>query len=148
MITHSLSRLTFLLDTIPAQLRRIAPVVFSATSDPRRWSKQEILGHLIDSATNNHHRLVRAQFEQVPVITYNQDEWVRCHQYREMNAGALIDLWAAYNMHLLALASCLSGEALARKCGTGGPEPVTLAFLVDDYVRHMEHHLAQIMSDT
>ncbi len=45
---------------------------------PNKWSKKEIIGHLINSATNNHQRFVRCQFETIPKIVYDQNKWKEC----------------------------------------------------------------------
>ena len=74
-------QLTNLCDTIPAKLKLITEEEFGSKPFATKWSKKELLGHLIDSAANNHQRFVRAQFE-VPVVYYNQDLWVNLQQFQ------------------------------------------------------------------
>lgn len=92
-------QLTNLCDTIPAKLKLISEEEFCSKPFANKWSKKELLGHLIDSAANNHQRFVRAQFE-VPVIYYNQDLWVSLQNYQNESTQLLIKLWEAYNRHL------------------------------------------------
>ena len=115
---------------------------------PNEWSRKEILGHLIDSATNNHHRFVRAVnnvADQFP--TYNQDEWVRIQHYNEMPWSFLVTLWSAYNSHLSHVIECIPVGAESSPCNIGKKEPVTLKFVVQDYLRHLQHHIKDILEE-
>lgn len=110
------------------------------------WSQKEELGHLIDSATNNHARFVRAALESPyrgPV--YKQDGWVALHAYNDLPITTLIDFWHAYNSLLAHLIGRIPEDRLSTECfvGTGGP--VTLGFLIEDYILHMQHHLDHIL---
>ena len=112
---------------------------------PDRWSKKEILGHLIDSACNNHQRFVRAQLEGgLSFPGYEQEGWVRCQGYATEQWGLLVELWSAYNRHLAEVVSRLPAAVLSASCRIGDGEPVTLAALAEDYLRHLDHHLAQL----
>lgn len=144
MMKESVERLQFLCDTIPALLSQIKEDDFSFKPTPDKWGKKEILGHLIDSATNNHHRFVRGQFEEIPTITYNQNKWNSYSYYNEMDSGQLISFWEAYNRQLLALIQLIPISKLANEVNTGGENNVSIAYLVEDYVAHLEHHLQQI----
>ena len=113
---------------------------------PGKWSKKQILGHLIDSAANNHQRFVRIQYEDTPLITYDQNKWVEVQKYNDAPVELLINLWISYNKHLAFVISQLSAEALSRKCNIGKEEPVTLEFIATDYLRHLKHHFEQVKS--
>lgn len=112
---------------------------------PEKWSKKEILGHLIDSATNNHHRFVRAQFEDVPHIVYNQNNWNEYSRYRIMETKHLLMFWEVYNRHLIEILKAMPQECYTKECDTGDAEPHTLEWLFDDYVRHLEYHIKQVL---
>ena len=122
-----------------------------ATAAPNRpsgvgWSQREELGHLIDSAVNNHARFVRAALDQEDVgPDYDQDGWIRVHRYRETSWSELVESWHAHNRALVPLVAAIPDARLAAKCSVGGDAPVTLGFLIDDYVLHMRHHLDQIL---
>lgn len=144
MKSISLTRLQCLINTIPEKLLAIPDEEFSYKPSPNKWSKKEIIGHLIDSATNNHHRFVRAQFEDVPKITYQQDNWVNVSRYNAMKGKHVINFWAMYNQHIIEVVKRIPEADMQRECNTGGESNVTLAWLIEDYVRHMEHHLGQL----
>ena len=112
---------------------------------PGKWSKKQILGHLIDSAANNHQRFVRVQFEDTPVIRYDQNKWAAVQKCDDTPTNVLINLWTNYNQLLAYIISNIPAEALNRKCNIGKEESVTLEWLAADYIRHLNHHLNQIV---
>jgi len=112
---------------------------------PDRWSKKEILGHLIDSACNNHQRFVRAQLEGgLTFPGYEQEGWVRCQGYGTADWPLLVELWAAYNRHLADVVARLPVASQSFVCRIGGGEELSFAAVAADYVRHLDHHLAQL----
>ena len=123
-----------------------------------KWSPKEIIGHLIDSASNNHQRFVRAQFTDDLVFDgYEQEGWVRVQNYQGEDWPELVQLWKLYNQHILHVMSLvpeatrlklrykhnlhqLASESLSES------EPVTLDWFMRDYVDHMKKHLGQIFA--
>lgn len=146
-MANPLDRLQYLTDTIPAKLLAIAEEDFSHKPAPGKWSRKEIVGHLTDSATNNHHRFVRAQFEDVPVITYNQDNWNAASRYNDMESKHIIAFWTLYNQHIIEVVKRIPTKDLLKECNNGSSNNVTLQWLIKDYVSHLEHHLHQIFDD-
>jgi hypothetical protein len=140
----SLITLKHILDTVPARLKEFSSSDFSKQPAPDKWSKKQIIGHLIDSATNNHHRFVRAQFEHQPTILYNQVEWNKHGYYDLMEDELLISFWEIYNRHLVELIKRIPPDLMERSCTLEDGTTRTIAWLFDDYVRHLEHHLKQI----
>ncbi|HZV70333.1 MAG TPA: DinB family protein [Saprospiraceae bacterium] len=140
----TLTQLQHLVDTIPGILNSIPEDEFSRKPSPDKWSKKEIIGHLIDSATNNHHRFVRAQFDENPIILYNQVLWNNHSYYQQMDGHHLISFWALYNQHIIELIKRIPPESMEKGCRMSDGEIYTLSWLFDDYVRHLEHHLRQI----
>src|SRR5690349_5571273 len=133
------------LETAPAQLVRITDADNDAP--PGRWSKKEILGHLIDSAGNNQQRIVRAQL--APTLefpNYQQMEWVTAQSYRTEPWPDLVNLWLLLNRHLLHIWRHVPEAALVKPCAIGGKEPIPLAHVMTGYVDHLEHHLSQILA--
>lgn len=123
---------------------------------PDDWAPIEILGHLVDSAANNHQRFVRAQFTDDLVFPgYEQEEWVSAQKYRDESWADLIQLWRSYNLHLLHLASVIPSAVLTKPREKHNldqiafklvpqNEPATLEYFIRDYVDHLRHHLDQI----
>lgn len=134
-----------LCDTIPARLKLIAEENLSLKPSAKKWSKKEILGHLIDSAANNHQRFIRAQFE-IPVVYYEQDLWVSIQNYQAENSELLISLWEGYNRHLAHVIKNIPVQNYAKtSIGKDGISH-TLEYLIEDYLRHLEYHLNQILN--
>jgi len=113
---------------------------------PEGWCAREVLGHLIDSACNNHRRFVVGQSASTTQFdSYNQNEWVARQHYDTVPWRDLVVLWAAYNRHLAHVIGSTPDEIAARAARSpDGSGPVTIAFLMEDYVTHLRHHLAQI----
>lgn len=110
------------------------------------WSKQEILGHLIDSTLNNHQRFVRGALNVAKNFpTYNQNRWVEIQSYNEMNWEDLVDLLVRCNFHLCRVLDRLPEEALNNPCNIGKESPVALGFVIEDYLRHLNLHMGQIL---
>lgn len=145
MLTETIKRLQYLCDIIPSLLAKISREEFSAISNPGKWCKIEILGHLIDSAANNHQRFIRIQYEDVPTIVYHTDNWVKLSGYKNNEKAHLINLWEVYNRQLVFILKAIPEENFGRKCKTNEQEPVTLKWLIEDYVKHLEHHLKQLV---
>ena len=116
---------------------------------PGRWSRKEILGHLIDSALNNYQRFVLAQLASGPLqlVAYDQDAWVCIGGYQHQPAAALLTLWTSLNCQILHLLGQLSETLLARECITINGNSVTLHWLIGDYLLHLEHHVRQIIHE-
>lgn len=113
---------------------------------PHKWSKIEILGHLIDSACNNHQRFIRAQqLEKLVFPSYAQDDWVARQRYQESDWGQVVALWRAYNLHLAQVIANIDQGKLKAICIIGDYEAVSLLFIVEDYLDHLKHHLKQIL---
>ncbi len=146
MRENAIRRLEYLCDTIPSLLMNIDEATFSIKPARDKWSKKEIIGHLIDSATNNHQRFVRGQFEDVPKIAYDQDKWAKYSFHQQIESRQLITFWTVYNRQLINLSRNISAENWNRKCETGNEKRYTLEFLLIDYVEHLEHHLGQVVT--
>jgi len=123
---------------------------------PGKWSPREVLGHLIDSASNNHQRFVRAQMQEDMVFAgYPQDDWVAAQRYGTAPWMDLVTLWKTFNLHLARVMEVAPADARLRErsrhnlheiawATVASNDVVTLEFFMNDYVDHLEHHLAQI----
>jgi hypothetical protein len=109
------------------------------------WSRKQVIGHLIDSASNNHQRFVRASLQ--PLLDfpgYDQDGNVRVQAVQDADWALLVTMWVAYNRYLAHVIARLPASKLDTVCSIGSNEPVTLSFLATDYLTHLLHHLRQI----
>lgn len=139
-------RLASILATTPLRLAAIPEEDAATPRDGGGWSKKQVLGHLIDSAANNHQRFVRAQLMasyQGP--TYEQEKWVAAQSYAVENWTDLVQLWEFYNRHLLHIIRTMPEMPLTVPCTIADSAPVPLSEVISSYVDHMEHHLAQIL---
>ncbi len=121
-----------------------------------KWSPREVIGHLIDSASNNHQRFVRAQLtDDLEFHGYEQAEWVSVQGYREESWEQLVQLWKLYNLHLLHLVSRIPVAQLTKPRrqhnlhqlawqSFPADQPATLEYFIRDYLGHLKHHLRQI----
>ena len=123
---------------------------------PDKWSAIEIIGHLIDSAANNHQRFVRSRSQDDLVFPgYAQDEWVRAQEYASAPWREVVTLWHAYNRHLVRVMIAVPDDVRYRKHDRhnmqqlgwqpyAADQPATLDDLMHDYVLHLKHHLSQV----
>ena len=111
---------------------------------PDTWAPKEVLGHLIDSAVNNHQRFVRAQQGPLTIAGYEQNHWVSSQGYLDADWPRLVALWTQLNLHLADVIARIPAPSYAVPITIGGGAPVTLEFVIVDYLRHLNHHMAQI----
>jgi hypothetical protein len=140
------------------ELRKLSEPAVSARPAPGKWSIKEIIGHLIDSASNNHQRFVRAQWSEDLICPgYDQDAWVSTQDYQAAAWRELVELWRAYNLHLARVMTAIPASVRQRERTkhnldrvafrtVPAERPVTLEYFMRDYVEHMKHHLDQISS--
>ncbi|WP_461134069.1 DinB family protein [Spirosoma lituiforme] len=144
----SLDRLATYVDQVPVHLRSL-PDDQLLNQQPGKWSRKEILGHLIDSAINNLKRFTDAQFadDSYLVQPYNQDELVKLNKYQCAPLEHLLILWQSLNRQLIIVTRSIPVNALSRPVQFGqiDMEPRTLEWLVHDYVAHLEHHLKTLL---
>ena len=122
---------------------------------PRKWSPREIIGHLVDSASNNHQRFVRGQLQEDLVFPgYAQEDWVRIGRYADAPWEELVTLWRTFNLQIARVMEATPEEVRKRPRAKhsfdaiGVPinegEAPTLEHVMSDYVVHLQHHLRQI----
>lgn len=141
-----------------AALRSISEAKSTQPRSPGKWSPKQIIGHLIDSACNNHRRFILAQLQNDLVFPgYDQEAWVQLQQYQSVPWLPLVELWRAYNLQLAHVMAAVP-EKIRQRADTNHSfdqiawrampkgEPATLEYLMMDYVEHLKHHLHQILN--
>lgn len=147
--------------TVEAAAARLAEITEARADAPRapgKWSAKQVLGHLVDSACNNHRRFVLARRQADLVFDgYDEKEWAEVQGWERAEWNDLVELWRLYNLHLARVIG-ETPEALAREPRAmhsldriawrtiPASEPATLAYLMRDYVGHLRHHLAQALT--
>jgi hypothetical protein len=124
---------------------------FSAKPLPNKWSRKEVIGHLIDSAQNNLRRFIVGQYESTPPkITYEQDFWVNANGYQQMSVTDVIALWKLINERIVAVLTNMPEKNYNRNADTGkmAVQLHTLEFLAEDYVKHLKHHINQVIPNS
>jgi hypothetical protein len=135
------------IDAAEPRLRKVSEAESEKPVLSGGWSRKQVLGHLIDSASNNHQRFVRAVLQSsLDFPGYEQDENIRLQAPQQADWLLLISLWAAYNRYLAHIIARLPASKLETPCRIGSGAPVTLKFLATDYLTHLLHHLTQIGS--
>ena len=145
-MSAAIERLRFAVRTLPDVLNASSEAESEQRPSPERWTRKEVLGHLIDSASNNHQRFVRGQLtpgQNFP--RYEQVQWVRVQAYLTARWSDLVDLRRAYTTRQLRVAECMTEEGRRATCRVGSGDEVSLAGLFVDYVDHLEHHLRKML---
>jgi hypothetical protein len=142
---QAIKQLRSLINEIPPRLNKLPRSQAELKPSPSKWSPKEELGHLLDSAANNHQRIVRTQLEDQPKMPdYDGNAWVKLHGYQDRNWQEMIELWRLLNRQLLAAAEAVPHPAWSRTCTIADSMPLTLKFVFEDYIEHMLHHLRHI----
>ena len=129
-------------------LDRITDEEASIPRAPGKWSRKEILGHLIDSACNNQQKFVRTRAQtHLDFVGYQQDFWVESQKYNAADWSGLIAFWREYNFHLAHIIENTDAALLSNSITIDDHGTFTLEFIMQDYVEHLKHHLLQILPD-
>lgn len=148
MVKETAQELRQIITQFSAAFTALPEAEFSHKPAPEKWSKKEIVGHLVDSAHNNLRRFVVGQYETAtPHIVYDQDFWVKANGYQTMTSLDVIVLWTLMNFRICAILENMPEANYQKLCNTGkgSEQRYTLEWLAQDYVRHLKHHINQIM---
>ena len=147
-IVEAMQQLEQYIASFPLKLKQVSSEELLKRSAQGKWSKQEILGHLIDSAINNLKRFTEIQFLPQPytVISYKQNELVIVNDYQNLPLDHLLSLWQSLNRQIVFIIGKISAEKLNYPVDPQYEtrEMKTLGWIIGDYVAHMEHHFKQI----
>jgi len=144
-------QLEIYIETFPIKLKQFSSEELLKRSAPGKWSKQEILGHLVDSAINNLKRFTEIQFLPQPytIISYQQKELVIVNNYQDLPLQHLLDLWQSLNRQIVFVVKVIPEDKLNYPVDPQyeNKEMKTLGWIICDYVAHMEHHFSQIFPE-
>ena len=142
-----ISEIRQIIDEFTIRITGIPDFEFSAKTTPGKWSRKEVLGHLTDSAQNNLRRFICGQYESSPRIVYDEDFWVNANNYGRAEKQTVIEGWRQANESICRVLSSMAQENYDKTCNTGkdAVQLRTLEWLAADYVKHMKHHLNQIL---
>jgi hypothetical protein len=144
-MTGQSERLLSLVEAAEPRLRAMSETESTQPILAGGWSRKQVIGHLIDSASNNHQRFVRAALQtSLDFPGYDQGGSVRVQAVQDADWQLLVVLWAAYNRYLAHVIARLPASKLETVCRIGSGDAVTLEFLAKDYVTHLGHHLGQL----
>lgn len=143
-IINSAQFLQQMIDDCIKKFKSISAESWNEKRFENKWSKKEILGHLCDSAMNNIRRFVVAQYQQNDVIVYNQDAWVASQDYQSEKHENIISLWKLLNEQIIRIIKKIPQEKLSNTCKT--PDEHTIIWLIEDYIKHLNHHINQILN--
>jgi DinB superfamily len=147
-VRSAMKQLAQYIETIPEELKAITEQEILQFRAAGKWSRKQILGHLIDSAINNLQRFTDIQFLPLPYIVqpYMQDELVLVNQYQQLPLNHLLQLWQALNRQIIFIVENIPDEKFDYPVNPqyNNKEMKTLGWLICDYVAHMEHHHKQL----
>lgn len=146
-MTKTIHKLESLLLTLNDYTSTASHTELSHKNNPDKWSKKEILGHLIDSGINNLQRFTEIQFVSRPfkITPYHQMELVKANNYQDTETKDIIALILAINNQIINVMSHQTNESLKYEVELPEGKIVDLSYLMKDYVDHFEHHTKQIV---
>jgi hypothetical protein len=147
-MNDTVKELRALVEEYATKFNAINEADFSAKPLPTKWSKKEVIGHLIDSAQNNLRRFIVGQYEsQPPKIVYDQDFWVQANGYQQMEKEEVIALWKLTNERICDILTNMPQQNYLKRADTGKTEVQlrSLQWLAEDYIKHMKHHFNQVI---
>jgi hypothetical protein len=141
------AKLVKLIDRISVYVLDSSEENMSKKDHPEKWSKKEILGHLVDSGINNLQRFTEIQFKEKPyqLRSYNQDELVKSNNYQDSKTKDILEILITINKRIKDVISFQTSETLNYEIITSDNEKFDLKFLIEDYIKHFEHHTNQII---
>lgn len=139
--------LEYLVSEVSKFVSETSDEILSEKTNPEKWSKKEIIGHLIDSGINNLQRFTEIQFDEKPykLESYNQNELVKANQYQGADSDEILNLLQAINRRIIQIIKAQTEESLEYKIVAENRTFLNLKFLIEDYVDHFEHHVKQII---
>lgn len=146
-MVEEIKKLESLIDQITEYIKNAPEKEISMKLNSKKWSKKQILGHLVDSGINNLQRFTEIQFEEKPykIRTYKQDELVEANFYQMSETSDVLEFLLAINKRIINIVTVLTDDMLNYEITTDNNEKFDLKYLIEDYIKHFEHHIEQIL---
>ena len=144
------ARLSKVIALVPGKMKRMSEKDLTQYLQPGKWSKKEIMGHLVDSAYHNLLRFKEAQYTTPPYVVrkYAQDHLVAINNYQHQELEEILQRWISLNWQIIQFIPKIPDDKLSIETIAEDGSPIgTLSFIIEDYLAHMEHHLRQIFPD-
>ncbi len=139
-----------LVDEWEPKLLNLSEDIISARRNSQNRTIKQILGHMIDSASNNTHRIVHLQYQPTPLIypdyanLGNNDRWIAIQNYQNENWAALVQLWKYSNIHIVHVINNVNMDKLNNEWISALNEKVSLKGMIIDYLPHFKLHISEI----
>ncbi|MEZ4838008.1 DinB family protein [Flavobacterium sp.] len=146
-MTNTVEHLEYWVSKVSKYVLEASEEILSEKINPEKWSKKEILGHLVDSGIYNLQRFTEIQFKEKPyrLQNYNQDELVKANSYQNSSTNDILDLLCALNKRIIQIIKIQENSTLKNEIILSNGEIINFKFLIEDYVIHFEHHTKQIV---
>jgi len=111
---------------------------------------KQIVGHMIDSATNNTHRIIHLQYQPSPLIypdyanLGNNERWIAIQDYKNENWAVLVGLWKYSNIHIVHVIQHVNPDKLNNEWITALNMKVSLKSMIQNYTGHIKLHMNDI----
>lgn len=135
------------IDVWEEKLKNLSFDTISQKRNKQNRTIKQILGHLIDSAANNHQRMVRLQYnEKLNFPDYQQDNdlWIELQDYQNADWNIIIQLWKYYNLHMIHVINSVDYSKLNNSWQSFEDNTVTLKQIIEGYLGHVELHFNEI----
>jgi len=132
------------------KLSALSEDVISNRQNSQNRTIRQITGHMVDSASNNTHRIVHMQYQPSPLIfpdyanLGNNDRWIEIQNYQAENWHDLVQLWKYSNIHIVHVIRNVNPGKLDNEWITALNKKVSLKAMISDYLRHFKLHLSEI----
>jgi hypothetical protein len=132
------------------KLVSLAQEIITQHRNSQNRNIKQILGHMIDSASNNTHRVVHLQYQSTPLIfpnyaTFgNNDRWIAIQNYENEDWMNMIRLWKYSFLHFCHIINNVKEDKLNNEWISGPDKRITLKSMIVDFPKHLKLHLSEI----
>jgi hypothetical protein len=147
---NSCQKILQLIEAWEPRLLALSEETNSERTNSQNRSIRQILGHLVDSASNNTHRVVHLQYRENPMsfpnyaTLGNNDRWIAIQDYQHEDWQSLVQLWKYANLHFVHVVRNVDETKLENQWISGEDKLISLRENIEGYLPHLELHLREI----